>query len=56
MSPIPLHINDLARLAGADIRAVSAAVVALELVGTAASLPGGYVAFGSAALIDPSGD
>lgn len=54
LSPTPVHINDLARLSGADIRAVSAAVVELEMLGTAASLPGGYVAFGSSALADPS--
>jgi len=44
LSPTPVHINDLVRLANASAAAVSAAVLELELAGEAASLAGGYVA------------
>jgi DNA processing protein len=44
LSPTPVHVNDLARLAQAPLGAVAAALTELELSGAAASLPGGYVA------------
>lgn len=50
LSPTPVHINDLARLAGAPVAAVSAAVMELELEGRAATLPGGYAASPGAAF------
>jgi DNA processing protein len=50
LSPAPVHLNALARLAGASIGATAAAVLELEFAGRAASLPGGYVASGGAAF------
>jgi len=50
LSPTPVHINDLARLAGASAGAVAAALTELELEGRAASLPGGYAASPGAAF------
>jgi DNA processing protein len=49
-SPTPVHLNDLARLLGAPLSEVAAAVVELEFAGRAASLPGGYVALASSAF------
>jgi DNA processing protein len=46
LSPTPVHVNDLARLVGAPMGAVAAALTELELEGRAASLPGGYAALG----------
>ncbi len=54
LSPTPVHVNDLARLAAAPTSAVAAALVELELEGRAASLPGGYAASSSASF--PSAD
>jgi predicted Rossmann fold nucleotide-binding protein DprA/Smf involved in DNA uptake len=45
-----VHINELARLAGASAGAVAAALTELELEGRAASLPGGYAASPGAAF------
>jgi DNA processing protein len=50
LSPTPVHINDLARLADAPIGAVAAAVMELELEGRAATLPGGFAASPGAAF------
>jgi DNA processing protein len=44
ISSTPVHINDIARIAGAPAGAVAAALLELELDGRAASLPGGYAA------------
>ena len=44
LSPTPIHVNDLARIAEAPAGAVAAALTELELDGKAASLPGGYAA------------
>jgi DNA processing protein len=44
ISSTPVHINDIARIAGAPAGAVAAALLELELEGRAASLPGGYAA------------
>ena len=44
LSPTPIHVNDLARLAEAPAGAVAAALMELELAGGASSLPGGYAA------------
>ncbi len=52
LSPTPVHINDLARLAGASAGAVAAALTELELEGRAASLPGGYAASPGAGFAD----
>ncbi|MES1201700.1 MAG: DNA-processing protein DprA [Pseudomonadota bacterium] len=50
LSPTPIHVNDLARLAGAPTSAVAAALMELELAGSAASLPGGYAAAAGASF------
>ncbi len=50
LSPTPIHVNELARTAGAAISEVSAALMELELEGRAASLPGGYAASSLAAF------
>lgn len=50
LSPTPIHVNDLARLCGAPMGAVAAALTELELQGQAASLPGGYAASSGAAF------
>lgn len=50
LSPTPVHLNDIARLAGAPYGAVAAAVMELELAGRAATLPGGYAASPGAAF------
>ncbi|MGE0595317.1 MAG: DNA-processing protein DprA [Hyphomonadaceae bacterium] len=50
LSPTPIHVNDLARLTEAPAGAVAAALMELELDGTAASLPGGYAASPGAAF------
>jgi DNA processing protein len=50
LSPTPVHINDLARLADAPIAAVAAVVLELELEGRAATLPGGFAASPGAAF------
>ena len=50
LSPTPVHINDLARLAGQPVGAVAAAIMELEIEGRAATLPGGYAASPSAAF------
>lgn len=52
LSPTPIHVNDLARIAEAPASAVAAALMELELAGAAASLPGGYAAFPRAAYSD----
>jgi DNA processing protein len=52
LSPTPVHLNDLARLARAPLGAVAAALMELELEGRAASLPGGYAASAGAAFPD----
>ncbi|MBI1251031.1 MAG: DNA-protecting protein DprA [Alphaproteobacteria bacterium] len=54
LSPTPVHLNDLARAAGAPLSAVAAALMELELEGRAATLPGGYAASPSAAFSRPS--
>jgi DNA processing protein len=54
LSPTPVHMNDLTRLVGAPIGAVSAAVTDLELEGRAATLPGGYVSSAGAAFRNPA--
>jgi DNA processing protein len=51
LSPTPIHVNDLARLAEAPMGAVAAALTELEMEGRAASLPGGYVASSGAAFV-----
>lgn len=51
LSPTPIHVNDLARLADAPAGAVAAALMELELEGSAASLPGGYAAAASASFL-----
>lgn len=50
LSPTPIHLNDLARLAGAPAGAVAATLTELELEGRAATLPGGYAASPRAAF------
>lgn len=50
LSPTPVHVNDLTRLANASASAIAAAVMELELEGRAATLPGGYVASSGAAF------
>jgi DNA processing protein len=50
LSPTPIHVNDLARLAAAPAGAVAAALMELELEGSAASLPGGYAASAGASF------
>lgn len=50
LSPTPVHVNDLARLLDAPAGAVAAALTELELLGQAASLPGGYAASSGAAF------
>jgi DNA processing protein len=50
LSPTPIHVNDLARLAEAPAGAVAAALMELEFEGAAASLPGGYAASSEAAF------
>lgn len=50
LSPTPVHVNDLARLLEAPAGAVAAALTELELMGHAASLPGGYAASSGAAF------
>jgi len=50
LSPTPIHVNDLARLTGANIAAITAALMELEIEGLAASLPGGYAALARAAF------
>lgn len=50
LSPTPVHFNEIARRLSAPLGAVSAAVLELELMGRAASLPGGYVASAGAAF------
>ena len=50
LSPTPVHINDVARLADAPVAAVAAAIMELELEGRAATLPGGYAASPGAAF------
>lgn len=50
LSPTPMHVNDLARLAAAPVGAVAAALMELELDGRAATLPGGYAASPGAAF------
>lgn len=50
LSPTPIHVNDLARLASAPAGAVAAALMELELEGGAASLPGGYAASAGASF------
>lgn len=50
LSPTPIHVNDLARLAGQPVSAVAAALMELEIEGRAATLPGGYAASPSAAF------
>lgn len=50
LSPTPVHVNDLARLLDAPAGAVAAALTELELLGQAASLPGGYAAASGAAF------
>ena len=50
LSPTPIHVNDLARIAEAPAGAVAAALTELELEGRAASLPGGYAASSGAAF------
>ncbi len=50
LSPTPVHVNDLARLAAAPVGAVAATLTELELEGRAATLPGGYAASPSAAF------
>ncbi|MDX2273909.1 MAG: DNA-processing protein DprA [Hyphomonadaceae bacterium] len=47
LSPAPIHINDLARLADAPAGAVAAALMELEFDGAATSLPGGYASSAS---------
>ena len=54
LSPTPVHINDLARLAAQPVGAVAAAIMELELEGRAATLPGGYAASPSAAFTSGS--
>jgi DNA processing protein len=44
LSLTPIHINEIARLAGAPISQVAAAITELELSGRAVSHPGGYAA------------
>jgi DNA processing protein len=44
LSPTPVHVNDLARLAEASVSGVAAALTELELEGRATTLPGGYAA------------
>jgi DNA processing protein len=53
LSPTPIHVNDLARLAQAPAGAVAAALMEMELSGGAASLPGGYAALTGAAYSLP---
>ncbi len=53
LSPTPMHINDLARLAEMSLPATAAALFELELAGRAATLPGGYAATGAAAYAPP---
>ena len=50
LSPTPVHVNDIARLLDAPAGAVAAALTELELLGQAASLPGGYAASSGAAF------
>ncbi len=50
LSPTPIHVNDLARVAEAPAGAVAAVLTELELEGRAASLPGGYAASSGAAF------
>ncbi|MET0183302.1 MAG: DNA-processing protein DprA [Caulobacterales bacterium] len=50
LSPTPVHMNDLIRLANASASAIAVAITELELEGRAASLPGGYVASPRAAF------
>jgi len=52
LSPTPIHVNDLSRLAEAPIGVVAAVLAELELEGRAASLPGGYAASSGAAFPD----
>ena len=44
LSPTPIHVNDLARIAQAPAGAVAAALMELKLEDAAASPPGGYAA------------
>ncbi len=50
LSPTPIHVNDLARLVDAPAGVVAAALTELELLGEAASLPGGYAALSGSAF------
>lgn len=50
ISPTPIHLNDLARLADMSPGAAAAALTELELEGRAATLPGGFVATARAAF------
>ena len=53
LSPTPIHVNDLARLAGVPAAALGGALMELELEGRAASLPGGFVATAGAGFQAP---
>jgi DNA processing protein len=50
LSPTPMHLNELARLADMTPAAAAAGLVELELEGRAASLPGGFAATAGAAF------
>lgn len=50
LSPTPVHVNERARMLEAPAGAVAAALTELELMGQAASLPGGYAASSGAAF------
>jgi len=50
LSPTPVHVNELARLAEMSASAAAAALMELELSGRAASLPGGFAATARAAF------
>lgn len=50
LSPTPIHVNDLARIAQAPAGTIAAALMELELEGAATSLPGGYAALARAAF------
>jgi DNA processing protein len=50
LSPTPMHVNELARLADMTPASAAAALIELELEGRAASLPGGFAATAGAAF------
>jgi DNA processing protein len=50
LSPTPIHLNELARLAGMTPAVAAAGLIELELEGRAASLPGGFAATAGAAF------